>query len=30
MTRFQRLYAIVLIELILLVALFYAFTKAFA
>jgi len=30
MTRFQRLYAIVLIELVLLVALFYAFTKAFA
>jgi len=30
MTRFRRLYAIVLIELVLLVALFYAFTKAFA
>ena len=30
MTRFQRLYAAVLIELAILVALFYAFTKAFA
>ena len=30
MTRFQRLYAAVLIELAILVALFYAFTKVFA
>jgi len=30
MTRFRRLYAVVLIELALLVALFYAFTRAFA
>jgi len=30
MTRFGRLYAVVLIELALLVALFYAFTRAFA
>jgi hypothetical protein len=30
MTRFHRLYAAVLIELALLIALFYAFTRAFA
>jgi len=30
MTRFRRLYVAVLIELALLVALFYAFTRAFA